>query len=169
MQDNVNASSTGEEGLLFLTDDQLRRGIEAIHVAHRMLASDSDEELKRRKYGRAHHRAMYFIQRSPGLTVTDLGIVLGVSKQSLNRVLRLLLENGMVQSSRGPEDLRTRELRLTPLGQKLERQISERQHQRMRAAYRAVGPEAVAGFRIVLEHIVGSMARTGQTPREGQR
>jgi DNA-binding MarR family transcriptional regulator len=74
-----------------------------------------------------------------------------VTKQSLNRVLRALIEDGLVESRVGRKDKRERHLYLTERGAALERELSDAQRSRMRAAYRAAGPTAVAGFRQVLE------------------
>ena len=143
--------ATGGETLLFLTDEQLRKGIEAMFFAYRGFTADPDRILEAHGYGRAHHRAVHFINRQPGLTVTTLLDVLGVTKQSLNRVLRTLIEDGLVESRVGTKDRRERRLHLTDKGATLERALSEAQRARMRAAYRAAGPQAVAGFRQVLE------------------
>ncbi len=141
----------GGENLLFLTDEPLRQGIEAMFFAYRGFTADPDRILATMDYGRAHHRALHFIARSPGTTVNNLLGILGVTKQSLNRVLRTLIENGLVESRVGSTDKRERNLVLTEDGIALERKISDAQRARMRAAYRAAGPEAVAGFRQVLE------------------
>lgn len=141
----------GGENLLFLTDDQLRKGIEAMFFAYRDFTADADRILENHAYGRAHHRALHFIQRSPGTTVNNLLAILGVTKQSLNRVLRGLIEDGMVESRVGRRDKRERHLYLTEKGAALERMLADVQRVRMRAAYRAAGPAAVAGFRQVLE------------------
>ncbi|SIS87519.1 MarR family winged helix-turn-helix transcriptional regulator [Phaeovulum vinaykumarii] len=141
----------GGESLLFLTDEQLRKGIEAMFFAYRGFTADPDRILDGLHYGRAHHRALHFINRQPGLTVNRLLSVLGVTKQSLNRVLRTLIEDGLVESRVGRKDKRERHLYLTETGAALERKLSEAQRARMRAAYRAAGPQAVAGFRQVLE------------------
>ena len=137
--------------LLFLTDEQLRKGIEAMFFAYRGFTADPDRILEDMAYGRAHHRAVHFIHRSPGTTVNNLLAILGVTKQSLNRVLRALVEDGLVRSEVGTRDKRERHLFLTEAGEALERQLSDAQRDRMRAAYRAAGPEAVTGFRQVLE------------------
>lgn len=147
-------SQGGGETLLFLTDDQLRRGIEAMFFAYRGFTADPDRILENYAYGRAHHRAVHFINRSPGTTVNNLLDILGVTKQSLNRVLRTLIEDGLVESKVGTKDRRERHLFLTAEGAELERQLSEAQRSRMRAAYRDAGPDAVAGFRQVLEQIM---------------
>ncbi|MBV0892480.1 MarR family transcriptional regulator [Paracoccus sp. Z118] len=146
-----SSAQAGGESLLFLTDEQLRRGIEAMYFAYRAFTSDPDLILDEIGYGRAHHRALHFIHRDPGLTVTGLLDVLGVTKQSLNRVLRTLVDDGLVESRIGRRDRRERELHLTQKGTALERRLSESQRARMAAAYRATGPQAVAGFRQVLE------------------
>ncbi len=142
---------SGGENLLFLTDDQLRKGIEAMFFAYRGFTADPDRILADYNYGRAHHRALHFINRSPGTTVTNLLEILGVTKQSLNRVLRTLIADGLVESRIGSRDRRERHLYLTERGRDLESRLSEAQRKRMRAAFRAAGPEAVAGFRQVLE------------------
>jgi len=142
------------ESLLFLTDEQLRRGIEAMFFAYRGFTADPDRILQERGYGRAHHRAVHFINRSPGTTVNNLLSILGVTKQSLNRVLRTLVEDGLVDSRVGTRDKRERHLFLTEAGEALERELSEAQRARMRDAFRSAGPEAVAGFRTVLEQMM---------------
>ncbi len=147
---DMGARESGN-ALLFLTDEQLRKGIEAMFFAYRGFTADPDRILADMAYGRAHHRAIHFINRSPGTTVNNLLAILGVTKQSLNRVLRALVEDGLVRSEVGQRDKRERHLFLTDAGVALERTLSDAQRDRMRAAYRAAGPEAVAGFRQVLE------------------
>ena len=144
-------TSPSGESLLYLTDEQLRKGIEAMFFAYRGFTADPDRILDGMDYGRAHHRALHFIHRAPGTTVNNLLNILGVTKQSLNRVLRTLLDEGLVESRVGKQDKRERHLFLTPKGAELERALSDAQRARMRAAYRAVGPVAVQGFRQVLE------------------
>lgn len=146
----MNEHAQGDE-ILFLTDDQLRRGIEAMFFAYRGFTADPDRILAERGLGRAHHRALHFVGRSPGTTVNALLAVLGVTKQSLNRVLRTLMTEGLVESRVGRRDKRERHLFLTEAGAALERELSDAQRERMREAYRAAGPEAVRGFRQVLE------------------
>ena len=146
-----NSAQQGGQSLLFLTDEQLRKGIEAMFFAYRGFTADPDRMLTDLAYGRAHHRAIHFIHRSPGTTVNNLLSILGVTKQSLNRVLRTLIEDGLVESRVGREDKRERNLHLTETGAALERKLSDAQRDRMRAAFRAAGPEAVTGFRQVLE------------------
>ena len=151
MADGRATSAVSGENLLFLTDEQLRQGIEAMFFAYRGFTADPDRILDDMAYGRAHHRAIHFINRAPGTTVNNLLAILGVTKQSLNRVLRTLISDGLVESRVGRNDKRERHLFLTEAGKTLERTLSDAQRTRMRAAYRAAGPEAVAGFRTVLE------------------
>ncbi len=155
MNDGSGSSSVGGGGnLLYLTDEQLRKGIEAMFFAYRGFTADPDRILEEFGYGRAHHRALHFIHRSPGTTVNNLLAILGVTKQSLNRVLRTLIEDGLVESHVGKRDKRERNLVLTEAGEALEQKLSDAQRRRMRAAYRKAGPEAVAGFRRVLEEMM---------------
>lgn len=158
MADTASRGAQGEN-LLFLTDEQLRKGIEAMFFAYRGFTADPDRILAQYGYGRAHHRAVHFIHRAPGTTVNNLLDILGVTKQSLNRVLRSLIEDGLVESRVGTRDKRERHLHLTTAGGALERELSEAQRARMRAAFRDAGPEAVAGFRRVLEQMMDAESR----------
>ena len=163
-----SGSQGGGESLLFLTDEQLRKGIEAMFFAYRGFTADPDRILEGMDYGRAHHRALHFIHRSPGTTVSNLLSILGVTKQSLNRVLRTLVEDGLVEQRVGRQDRRERHLHLTEKGAALERELSDAQRARMRAAYRAAGPQAVQGFRQVLEAMMDpEMRRQYNRMKEG--
>ena len=153
-QGGFSINPTRSEQLLFLTDDQLRQGIELMYFAYRGFTADPDRILGARGYGRAHHRALHFVNRRPGLMVNDLLEILGVTKQSLNRVLRQLVDDGMVDSRIGAVDRRQRNLHLTDRGRALEQELSAAQRRRMRAAFSTAGPEAVHGFRKVLEAMI---------------
>ncbi|APX13036.1 MarR family winged helix-turn-helix transcriptional regulator [Tateyamaria omphalii] len=167
MEDGRATTTRGGENLLFLTDEQLRQGIEAMFFAYRGFTADPDRILSDMAYGRAHHRAIHFINRAPGTTVNNLLNILGVTKQSLNRVLRTLIEDGLVESRVGKSDKRERHLFLTEDGRTLEGRLSDAQRARMRTAFRDAGPEAVAGFRTVLEAMMDTeMHRTYQRLKE---
>ncbi|SCZ65483.1 MarR family winged helix-turn-helix transcriptional regulator [Epibacterium ulvae] len=159
MSDGRPGPFGGGESLLFLTDEQLRQGIEAMFFAYRGFTADPDRILAKLAYGRAHHRAIHFINRAPGTTVNNLLSILGVTKQSLNRVLRTLIADGLVESRVGTVDKRERHLFLTEQGHALEAQLSDAQRERMRAAYKDAGPEAVQGFRKVLEAMMDADMR----------
>ncbi|MBE1281977.1 MAG: MarR family transcriptional regulator [Rhodobacteraceae bacterium] len=151
MSDRRSGQGYSGESLLFLTDEQLRQGIEAMFFAYRGFTAVPDRILADMAYGRAHHRAIHFINRAPGTTVNNLLAILGVTKQSLNRVLRTLISDGFVESRVGTVDKRERHLFLTEEGRSLEAKLSDAQRTRMRLAYKEAGPEAVSGFKKVLE------------------
>ena len=163
MSDGRTAQVFGGESLLFLTDEQLRQGIEAMFFAYRGFTADPDRILAEMAYGRAHHRAIHFINRAPGTTVNNLLAILGVTKQSLNRVLRTLIADGLVESRVGKVDKRERHLFLTDKGSELEGRLSDAQRARLRAAFRDAGPEAVVGFRKVLEAMMDPNMRRAYT------
>ena len=163
MADGRMMAPSSGDSLLFLTDEQLRQGIEAMFFAYRGFTADPDRILAELSYGRAHHRAIHFINRAPGTTVNNLLSILGVTKQSLNRVLRALIADGLVSSRVGTTDKRERHLYLTEKGRELEAELSDAQRARMRAAFRDAGPEAVAGFRLVLESMMDPDMRRAYT------
>lgn len=136
------------------TEAMLREGAELMFFGYRSFTSDPDRILDERNYGRAHHRALHFIGRRPGLTVADLLDILHVTKQSLSRVLKPLIDHGLVEQKVGETDRRQRMLYLTAEGQAFEERLSAPQRQRLTRAFMDAGPEAVAGFRAVLTAIM---------------
>lgn len=135
---------------LFLRDEDLRQGLDLLFVAGRDLAAAADAGLEKEGLGRAHHRALYFVGRNPGLPVGGLMAILGITKQSLSRVLKDLSARGLIAQAVGTDDRRERRLTLTEKGQALEQALTAPQRALMAGAYRAAGAEAVAGFRTVL-------------------
>lgn len=150
--------SRGDQ-LLFLTDAQLRQGVELMFFAYRDMVSDADRVLEARGYGRAHHRCLHFVWRRPGMSVTELLETLRVTKQSLNRVLRQLVEDGLIRSEVGPTDRRQRLLTLTAEGEALVRSLSDAQNARMRRVFMEAGADAVQGFKAVLAGMVDERSR----------
>lgn len=146
---------------LFLTGRKLREGAELMFFAYRAFTRDPDRILHERGYGRAHHRALHFIGRRPGIPVAGLLDILGITKQSLARVLRPLVEDGLVKSVAGEADRRQRLLTLTAEGRTFEAALSEAQRERLARAFRAAGPEAVAGFREVMARMIDDDDRDG--------
>ena len=146
--------------VLFLREAQIRQAQDMFFLAWRDFAGCGDEVLEQHGLGRAHHRALHFIARDPGLTVSDLLAVLGVTKQSLARVLAPLLAQELVRQSVGRSDRRQRLLTLTDAGATLERALFERQRERLLSAYREAGGPAVEGFRRVMRGVMGHSART---------
>jgi DNA-binding MarR family transcriptional regulator len=144
---------------LFLREEVLRQGIELLLYAQRDFAAEADPLLDRHGLGRAHHRALYFVGRYPGISVSDLLALLGITKQSLSRVLRDLTVRGFVAVRPGPSDRRQRRLSLTAAGADLEAQLTEGQNRRLARAYRQAGAEAVEGFRKVLLGLIDEAHR----------
>ncbi len=144
---------------LFLRDDELRQGIEMLFFAYRDFTAKADETLAAFGFGRAHHRAIYFVGRNPGMTVADLLAILKITKQSLSRVLSQLVRQGFIVQRKGVTDRRQRLLSLTERGAELERRLTEDQRALIAAAYKGAGAEAVEGFRKVLLGLVNERDR----------
>lgn len=146
--------------LLFLREEEMRMAQDMMFFAYRDFTNAADVILEEMGYGRAHHRALHFIGRNPGITVSDLLGILRITKQSLARVLTVLVDQGYVAQTPGRTDRRQRLLALTATGQALERRLFERQRERMVAAYREAGGAAVEGYRRVMRGIMDASARS---------
>ncbi len=133
---------------------ELRRGIELLYFGYSHLTRTADARLDAQGLGRAHHRALYFIARQPDMPVGDLLKLLNVTKQSLNRVLNDLIGRDLVEMLVGKQDRRQRLLRLTGAGAALEAALFGDLRAAMERGYSAAGPDAIAAFWQVLEHLV---------------
>ncbi len=149
----TDLKSTGPSPL-FLRDEELRQGIELLFYAYRYFTSDPDAILADYKFGRAHHRAIHFIGRNPGISVAELLSILRITKQSLSRVLGQLIDRGFVEQRPGTRDRRQRLLHLTDAGVELEANVSAPQRARVANAYREAGAVAVDGYRKVLMGLI---------------
>ncbi len=124
-----------------------------LFFAFRAVTSEPDRILAQSRLGRVHHRILYFVGRTPGIRIGALLATLGVSKQALNRPLRDLLRAGLVQSTAARVNRRSKELRLTPSGTRLERRLGAAQRRRFTRAFRAAGRNAERGWREVMRRL----------------
>ncbi len=149
------------DSLLFLREEQLRQVQELLFFAYRDFAGSADPVLDELGLGRAHHRVLYFVGARPRVTVTELLVLLRITKQSLARVLGQLVSEGYVAHTRGVTDRRQKHLVLTDIGRALERRLFERQRELLVAAFSAAGVAAVEGFRRVLAGMSDEQAGEG--------
>ncbi len=149
---------------------------ELLFFAYRDFIGDADRLLESYQFGRAHHRVLHFVSRHPGLTIAELLDILKITKQSLNRVLKELLDKGYVESRAGAVDRRQRQLFPTSAGMALALDIAQLQSRRFRRAFgqlqKSARADAIAfllamidpGERVKVATRVASGARlTGKT------
>ncbi|MBN9243582.1 MAG: MarR family transcriptional regulator [Mesorhizobium sp.] len=127
--------------------------IELVFFAYRDFTSDPDQILADYGFGRAHHRVLHFVNRRPGLTVAELLDVLKITKQSLARVLKQLIDTGHIVQVQGPRDRRQRELYPTAKGRSLALALARPQSRRIAAALQDAG----IADRSSVEHFLKAM------------
>lgn len=133
--------------------------IELMFFAYRDFVSDPDAILADYEFGRAHHRVIHFVGRNPGMRVAELLRILRITKQSLGRVLRELVEQGFVRQRAGDSDRRQRLLYLTDRGHALHARLIAPQSRRIEAALDGLGPEAPRLFRAALTAMIDDRDR----------
>ena len=133
--------------------------LELFFFAYRDFVADPDAILARFGFGRAHHRVLHFVDRNPGLSVAELLDILKITKQSLARVLKELIETGHIESRTGSSDRRQRLLYATDEGHALARSLSLPQIGRIAAAFQALGPDGAARAREFLRLMIDADER----------
>ncbi|WP_442958195.1 MarR family winged helix-turn-helix transcriptional regulator [Pinisolibacter sp.] len=133
--------------------------LELFFFAYRDFVSDPDVILAKYGFGRAHHRVLHFVDRNPGLSVAELLDILKITKQSLARVLKDLVESGHIESRPGSVDRRQRLLYATPTGRALARSLALPQIGRIAAAFQALGPDGARRARDFLRLMIDADER----------
>jgi DNA-binding MarR family transcriptional regulator len=135
--------------------------IELLFFAYRDFVSDPDDVLAKFGFGRAHHRVLHFVNRHPGMKVADLLDVLKITKQSLGRVLKQLVDQGYVVQKEGENDRRQRLLFVTPKGEALAMKLAGLQTERIARAFAELGPGAHDAARRFLNAMIDADGRDG--------
>jgi len=146
--------------------------IELLYFAYRDFVAGPDEILAEYAFGRAHHRVLHFVNRNPGMRVTDLLDILKITKQSLARVLKQLVDTGFIDSRTGAADRRERLLYPTEAGRSLALRLSELQSARLEAAIVGLGPDGAETAKRFLSLVVNADERPAvlaRIRREGGR
>jgi DNA-binding MarR family transcriptional regulator len=135
--------------------------IELLFFAYRDFVGDADAALARFGFGRAHHRVLHFVNRNPGMKVADLLEILKITKQSLGRVLKQLIDLGYVEQKEGANDRRQRLLYVTPKGEELAMKLAALQTTRIAGALATLGPGAHDAARRFLVAMIDAESRDG--------
>ncbi|MCB1510317.1 MAG: MarR family transcriptional regulator [Hyphomicrobiaceae bacterium] len=135
--------------------------VELLFFAYRDFTAEPDSVLCDYDFGRAHHRVLHFVFRNPGLRVADLLVILKITKQSLARVLRQLIDDGFITQEPGRTDRRERHLYVTERGGALAEQLLALQCDRIGKALAEAGPEAAGHIRSFLMSIIAEEDREG--------
>ncbi|MBV1696936.1 MAG: MarR family transcriptional regulator [Hyphomicrobiales bacterium] len=130
--------------------------IELLFFAYRDFVGDPDQVLDRLGFGRAHHRVLHFINRNPGMKVAELLDVLKITKQSLGRVLKQLIDEGYVVQKEGADDRRQRLLYVSPAGEALAMKLVGLQTARIGRVLDEIGPAGRDVARRFLAGMIGA-------------
>ena len=133
--------------------------IELLFFAYRDFVSDPDEVLAKLRFGRAHHRVLHFVNRNPGMKVAELLDVLKITKQSLGRVLKQLIDEGYVVQKEGANDRRQRLLYVSAAGEALARKLAGLQTARIAGVLAELGPGAREAARRFLAGMIDAQDR----------
>lgn len=157
--ETTGAGRKGDEALDFEI-------IELFFFAYRDFTSDPDAILEKSGFGRAHHRVVHFVDREPGMTVATLLDTLKITKQSLARVLKQLIDSGYIHQVAGPEDRRQRKLYTTPDGSRLARALAEPQSRRIARALSTLDPSGRETVRRFLDGMLNGTDATSPSRHE---
>ena len=139
---------------LYLKEKNLKDVIELLLKAYTSSFSDSEQNLKKRSLGKAHHRLIVLIDNNPGIKVTEILNILKITKQSLNRVLQDLIQKDIITQAKDEKDKREKKIFLTENGKELSLSLFNSQKLRVLNAFKKSSPDEVLYFKNVLKRII---------------
>ena len=140
--------------LLYLKDQELKQYIEKIFVGYRETVSDAKKILDKYSIGVAHNKVIHLISLYEGITISELLMKLKITKQSLNRVLKDLIELKVVKFKKNETDTRVKHVFLTEEGVRLFNEIFILQKKRIYNAFLNSESSEVISFNKVLKKII---------------
>ena len=140
--------------LLYLKDEQIKEFIQLLYYAYRETYSDPKDILSKKFFGPAHLRALNLIERNEGISLGELIFKLKITKQSLNRVLRDLIESKMIKQKKDEKDTRKKGLYLDKEGKIFFDSVYKIQKKRIFNALKNSEAESVVKFKEVLKKII---------------
>ena len=140
--------------LLYLKDDQLKKFIEKIFVSYREIFSDAKKILDKYSIGVAHHKVIHLLSLYEGITISELLKKLKVTKQSLNRVLKDLIQLEAIEFKKDKKDTRLKHVYLSEKGLKLFEEVFSMQKKRIYKALLNSNSKEVLNFNNVLKKII---------------
>lgn len=155
IEQTSSETSQGNVAAAPLPSPEMLKFVELLFFAYRDFTGDADELLLDLGYGRAHHRVIHFVARHPGLRVADLLEILRITKQSLARVLKQLIDEGYVLQKSGTTDRRERHLYLTQKGRNLAARLTALQCTRVAGSLETIAPD---GRKAIEEFLVAMIS-----------
>ena len=140
--------------LLYLKDDQLKDLIEKLFVGYREVFSDSKKTLDKYSIGLAHNKVILLLSMYEGISISELLKKLKVTKQSLNRVLKDLINLNIIEFKKDEQDTRIKHIFLNEKGKRIFNEIFQSQKKRIHNALLNSNSEEVLNFDSVLNKII---------------
>ena len=138
---------------LFLHEKEIRKIIELMFFSYRDFTSGPDKVLEKIRFGRAHHRVIYFVGKQENLTIKELLSILQITKQSLSRVLNQLVKERYIMLTIG-DDKRTKKLSLSKKGQELEKKLTNIQITKIYNIIKKYSEDDINGFKKILYSMI---------------
>jgi DNA-binding MarR family transcriptional regulator len=154
--------SREKSGISNADRDRLIEAWRVMHFALRAVTAEPDRMLAARGLTRVHHRILFFLARTPGLSVGELQATLDVTKQALNSPLKALREQGLIDFAKADHDARVRKLELTANGEALEATLTGEQLQMFSTAFSEHSNEAVRGWFSVTQSLANRLQQAEQ-------
>jgi len=140
---------------LFLDEEEIKKLMELLFFSYREFTAGPDKILEKIKFGRAHHRIIYFVGKQKIITIKELLKILRITKQSLSRVLSQLVEKNYIIVTAG-SDKRTKNLSLTQKGNNLEKELSTIQITRIKNILKNANENEINGLKKILYAMIDS-------------
>ena len=151
---DLNTSNSKASSLLYLREDRIKISLNNFFEANRIFEKEIFNNLDDEKLGIADIRCLLIINLNPGIIFNELLNILDIRKQSLNRVLRILLKEKFIIQKINSDDGRKKNLYLTDVAKEKLNDVIKPLIDKLSKSYVKSGANAVQGFNMVVNSLI---------------
>ena len=150
---DLNTSSNKSLSLLYLREDRIKNSLNNFFEVHRLFEKEILSQLENETLGVADIRCLLIININPGITFDQLLKSLDMRKQSLDRVLRILVKENYIVQKINTEDARKKNLFITDKANKVLNDTIKPLINKLSKSYVKSGANSVHGFNQVVNFL----------------
>ncbi len=151
---DLNTISNKSASLLYLREDRIKNSLNSFFEVAKILEKEILSNLDDKKLGIADIRCLLIINIKPGITFNELLKKLDIRKQSLNRVLRVLIKENLIIQKINNDDARKKNLFMTDNANKALNEAIKPIINSLSKAYVKSGSGSVQGFNQVINSFI---------------
>ncbi len=151
---DLNITANKSSSLLYLRDDKIKLSLYEFFSINKFFEKSILSKIEKTNLGIADIRCLLLISLNPGITFNELMVNLDITKQSLNRVLKVLIKKNFILQKTNTQDARKKNLHLTDSANTMLNKILKPSIEKLSSAFLKSGINSVQGLNQILSNLI---------------